>query len=192
MTSLYLLDTNAYFLFFQNPKPQSLSNLEAKIRNPDGLSFFISEVTSLEVHSVLGKYRRGVTPQKNLCERYFDKDGTITRCANQWIVPGRKRIKPKVFHGIRKMIVDIESGRGDIKAQILDLNSKILQEARSFLYRYADLYNCGSHDAIIAATAVISKSDLGNELTLVTSDKGLKAALQDAGIPYFDPKESVS
>ena len=48
MTSSYLLDTNAYYLFFQAPKSQSLSNLEAKIRQGDGLSFYISEITSIE------------------------------------------------------------------------------------------------------------------------------------------------
>jgi hypothetical protein len=189
MTASYLLDTNAYYLFFQSAKSQSLSNLETKIRDAEGLSFYISEITSLEVHSVLGKYSRSVAPQKSLCERNVDEGGVVVRCTKQWVTLGRKRMKPKVFQGIRKMIADIENGRGGIKAQVLSLNSEIVQMARSFLYQYADLYSCGSHDAIIAATAIVSKNKLGKDLILVTSDKGLKAALRDGGILYFDPKE---
>ena len=77
------------------------------------------------------------------------------------------------------MIVDIECWRGDIKAQILSLSSDIMLEARNFLYQYADLYNFGSHDAIIAATAIVASAHLGSNLALVTSDKGLKAALRE-------------
>lgn len=191
MADMYLLDTNAYYLFFQAPKLQPLINLETRLKNGAEISFYISEITSLEVHSVLGKYSRGVSSHKNLCDRSVVDAGNIVPCLKQWVVPGRKKMKPKVFHGIRKMILDIENGRGEIKAQVLGLNSDIVLEARNFLYKYADTYNFGSHDAIIAATTVVNRRN-GGDFILVTSDKGLKAALNVEGVPYYDPREQVS
>jgi len=192
MTSLYLLDTNAYFMLFQVPKAQVFTNLETKIRDISGLSFYISEITSLEIHSVLGKYSRGISPQRSICERDVMDGTSVVRCLKQWVTPGRKRMKPKVFQGINKLISDIEEKRGDIKADVLQVNSETVREARNFLQKYADVYNFGSHDAMIAGTIVVARAKLGINLTLVTFDKGLKAALKAEGIPYYDPKEPIN
>lgn len=191
MADMYLLDTNAYYLFFQAPKPQPLLSLEAKLKVGTEVSFYISEITSLEVHSVLGKYSRGISSHQNLCDRSVVDGEKIVPCLKQWVVSGRKKMKPKVLHGIRKMILDMENGRGEIKAQVLGFNGDIVFEARNFLYRYADIYNFGSHDAIIAATTVVNRRN-GSDFILVTSDKGLKAALKVEGIPYYDPREQGS
>ncbi len=190
MTSLYMLDTNVYFMLFQMPKIQSFTNLESKIKDANGLSFYISEITSLEIHSVLGKYSRSIAPQKNLCERDVIDGSGMVRCLKQWVTPGRKKMNPKVFKGIRKMISDIEGGIGDIRADVLKVDSDVVQEARNLLYKYADVYNFGSHDAMIAGAIVVARKKIGLDLTLVTSDKGLKAALKDGGIPYYDPREA--
>jgi len=190
MASLYLLDTNAYFLIFQTPKTNPQINLEVKLFDADGLSFYISEITSLEIHSVLGKYSRGVSPQKCLCERNIIDGAHVVRCLKQWVVPGRKKMNPKVFRDIRKMILDIEGGRGDIKAEVLIVDSDVVGEARNLLYKYADVYNFGSHDSMIAGSIIATRKKLGIDLTLVTSDKGLKAVLKDEGIPYYDPRDA--
>ena len=100
-------------------------------------------------------------------------------------------MKAKVFRGIKKMISDIEGGAGDIRAHVLPVDNDVVKEARNFLQKYSDKYSFGSHDAMIAGATYIARAKLGIKLTLVTFDKGLKAALKDEGIPYYDPKEQI-
>ena len=68
MMCKYFLDTNAYSLFFQKPKTNQYDNLLKEIHEKRQILFSISEITSLEIHSVLGKYRRGVQAQRQSCE----------------------------------------------------------------------------------------------------------------------------
>ncbi len=85
----YFLDTNAYFLFFQNPKTpktDQYNNLLKEIDTKGQIFFHISEITSLEIHSVLGKYRRGAQSQKQNCER----DILTPKCSNTWVTKVRK------------------------------------------------------------------------------------------------------
>jgi len=96
-------------------------------------------------------------------------------------------MKPKVFRDIQKMIFDIEARKGDIQATILELERGSVESARELLLKYADRYSLGSHDALIGGSLVVARKTKGLDLTLVTSDKGLKAALKDESIPFYDP-----
>ena len=183
----FLLDTNAYYLFFQFPKSPSYLRLTQKVKAGTKMSFYISEITSMEIHSVLGKYHRRSPRQLQQCKREIIVDGQTAKCSNTWIFPGRKRLKLKVFRDIRKMISDIETRRGDIQATMLKLNDSSIARARELLMKYADRYNHSSHDALIAASLIIARKVQGLDLTLVTSDKGLQAVLRDEAIPFYDP-----
>ncbi len=85
------------------------------------------------------------------------------------------------------MITDIEAERGDIQATILRLDSSAIAEGQRLLINYADIHAFSSHDAIIAGALIASKKDHRLDLTLVTSDRGLKAVLREECVPYIDP-----
>lgn len=183
MPSPYLLDTNAYVLFLQHPKPSACSRLERRL-DDGNISFYISEITSMEIHSVLGKYRRGSPRQLQLCDRQtVDKDSS--KCT--WINLGRKPLSAKLFRDLQKLIYDIESMRGEIQASVIPLDQDTITEAKRLLKIYSDHYRVGSHDALIGAVAGRQREANGLQLTVVTADKGLKALLSEEHILVYDP-----
>lgn len=179
----YLVDTNAYHLFFSNVSQESRTRLESLLRNGDNIEFYISEITSMEIYSVLGKDRRGIQNQNQLCTRTV-VDGV---CSNNWMVTGRKGIKDKLYRQLIRLVSDIQEETGEVRAQIIPLSAEIIMASKNFLIDYADRFNFGSQDALIAGTAIAFKIHSGIELTIITSDRGLKAALASANIPVFDP-----
>jgi predicted nucleic acid-binding protein len=186
----YLLDTNCYFIFFQHPRPASYTSLANKLATASGISFYVSEITSMEIHSVLGKYRRGNPRQHQPCARKIVVESRAAQCPNTWTSVEVKRMTPKVFRDIRKLISDIERQAGDIRATILGLDSSAILAARRLLMERADRYRFGSHDALIAGTA-ISARDKGMNL-VVTSDRSLKAVLKKESVPFYDPLEPTT
>ena len=94
----------------------------------------------------------------------------------------------RVFYGIQKMISDIEAKRGDIQATILKLNHAVVEKAKELLCKYADRYDFGSHDALIAGSVIIARKIDGLDLTVVTSDRGLKVVLREENVAFYDPK----
>jgi hypothetical protein len=189
MIKPFLLDTNAYFIFFQRPKKPYYDRLFQKLSKDMVVSFYISEITSMEIQSVLGKYRRGSPTQSQKCNRKFTEDNDIRVCQRTWIHHGRKKMKRKIYRSLRKLISDIEEQKGPIKAQILKYNSKTSSIAKNILYDYADTYDIGSHDAMILASLIEAKKEHNLELTLITSDKAFKSVLREKSIPYWDPQE---
>jgi hypothetical protein len=112
---------------------------------------------------------------------------TTNMCPNVWLSPKRKRMRPKVYRDMLKLLSDIEGGRGDIQATILSLNDDCKATAQRLLLRYSDRYAFGAHDALIAGTGMEATRAMAVPLTIVTSDRGLKAVLRSERIPYFDP-----
>lgn len=184
----FLLDTNAYFLFFQPRKKPEYASLIKRIKSEsDVISFYISEITSLEIHSVMGKYRRDVRSQSHLCKREIVTDELEKECRNVWVKHGNGRTNWQLFHGMRKLVSDVEARRGNVQATILNLDTVAMREGRDLLLGYADRYNFGSHDALIAGTLIAAKQTKGIDLTLVTLDKGFKEVLRKKGVSVFDP-----
>ena len=192
MPTLFLLDTNAYFHFFRNPKTRSQSetqlytHLVQKLQEGGVISFYISEITSMEIHSVLGKYRRGSPAQRQQCEREIVASSEGIKCSNVWVFPRSKPMKPKVFRDMQKLISDIEASKGSIQAAILRLDQASIDRAKKLLLRYADRYNLGSHDALVGGSLIVAR-EKGMDLTLITSDRGFKAVLREESIPFYDP-----
>jgi hypothetical protein len=183
----YILDTNAYGLFFQHPKNAAYFRLINKLKVGAEISFYISEITSMEIHSVLGKWRRGRPFQRQPCGREIILESRTEICSNTWTTIEIKKLKFKVYRALRKMISDIERQRGDIQATILSLDDVSTKKAQQLLQKNADRYAFVSHDALIAATLSIARDVSGLDLTLVTSDKGLKAVLKEESLPFYDP-----
>jgi rRNA-processing protein FCF1 len=61
------------------------------------------------------------------------------------------------------------------------------REGRQLLLKYADRFRFCSHDALIGGTLLGARKTIRNDMILVTSDKGLKAALVEEGLSVYDP-----
>ena len=190
-TSAFLLDTNAYALLFQSPKNSAQVSLEKRIQGTTGMSFYLPEIVSMEIYSVLGSYFRGGNPTQEIeCDRDVRHSDRMEKCGRICVLPARKRMKPKVFRGLLKLVKDIEAERGQITATLLPTNSSQIRYAQEFLTKYADRFAFGSHDAMVAG-AIRYANNAGLGLTLVTSDKGLKAVCRASSIGVFDPREAT-
>lgn len=183
----YVLDTNAYALIFQSPKGVEYARLENKLMKSGVLDFLLPEIVSMEIHSVIGKYRRGgAARQEERCTRQVSVEGGVGSCTHTCVWPARNRMKDKVYRGLQKLISDIEGRRGVIQATLMPLTASELSESRRLLTSYSHLHAFGSHDALVAATVRVA-AKAGKSITLVTSDRGLKAVSKAEGIPVFDP-----
>lgn len=187
MTTPYLLDTNIYALLFQALRTQCHDNLDKKIKIGTETSFFIPEIVSMEIHSVLGKYRRGsAKATQSPCTRNVVVANQTQQCTHICLHPPGNRISTKIFKAFQKLLNDIEAGRGSIKAQILPVGVDEITAGKMLLTNYADRYSFGSHDALVAGTLLVA-NHRGNDLTLITSDKGLKAVCREMKIKLYDP-----
>lgn len=63
----YLLDTNAYFNFLNELSNSIPSERKNEILGLNTRRFYISEITSIEIISVLGKYARGNSGGSQKC-----------------------------------------------------------------------------------------------------------------------------
>ncbi|WP_236443636.1 hypothetical protein, partial [Pseudomonas syringae] len=98
MKITYVLDTNAYALLFQFPRNEAYANLEKKLTTDNVWSFYIPEIVSMEIHSVLGKFRRGgAKEQRESCSKKVYISDEITDCGQVCYVAPRPRMKPKLF-----------------------------------------------------------------------------------------------
>ncbi|KOP51707.1 hypothetical protein OX90_26285 [Pseudomonas coronafaciens pv. porri] len=189
MSTLYVLDTNAYALLFQSPRPEAYANLENILLKDGVMSFYIPEIVSMEIHSVLGKFRRsGNKAQNELCSRQVMDAENVIPCAHTCFIPAKPRIKPRVFKDMQKLLNDIEREHGSIRASLLPLGSNEMRAGREILSQLAHKFSFGSHDALVAGTVLTAKNN-GLALTLVTSDKSLKAVCKDQNIPHYDPSK---
>lgn len=187
MTIAYVLDTNAYALFFQTPKSEARNNLEQRLLSDGIISFYIPEIVSMEIHSVLGKYRRGgATEQQEQCSKQVINSDQIIACTHTCYLPARARMKPKIYKALVKILGDIEKKQGSIQADLMPLGTREMDAGKEVLKKLAHRFSFGSHDALVAGT-VIAANESGLELILVTSDKSLKAVCREQQIPHYDP-----
>lgn len=190
MTSIitpFALDTNSYALLFGDQSNSACVRLKGKISCDDGLSFYLPEIVAMEIHSVIGKYRRGGATQRHEpCIRQVVSTNGTDVCKNVCFTAARKRMPSKVFKALQKLMDDIENARGNIRATMLPLSNAEILEGKRLLARYADQHSFGSNDALVAGT-ILAASTAGINLTLVTSDRGLKAVSGRVGINLYDP-----
>ena len=181
----YLLDTNAYYLFYKWPHGEHYQHLKERTELNGRIHFYISILTSLEIHSVIGKAFRGSPPQIVQCDR-TDHGDELAPCPHKWYYPGVPKLNRRLFVDIRKLVSQIENATGNVQAHVLPLNEEVIAEGNRILYQYATDYTFGSLDAIIAATAKIALNN-GTISKVATSDRGLKAVLRKENVPIYDP-----
>ncbi len=180
----YLLDTNAFF--------EMLSFLAGKGVRKDGYDYedirkgkcYISKITELEILSVIGKYGRGEQSQWQNCDRQLDEAGN--RCTHRYYYKGIKPWNKKLCMAMRKLVREMLDGTSPVlSVKVLEIDNSILERAEGFMM-HASKYKFGSQDAIIAATAIINSTD-DNPMFVVTSDRALRAAMQDEKMKYIVP-----
>lgn len=186
MPSNMLLDTNAYFLLFKSPHGSPYHSLVKHLKHGSITTFFLPAIVALEIHSVIGKAKRGMPRQIHKCDRH-DHLPTSGACSHHWITPGTKGISPRLFNAIQKMVKDVHEMRGSIQAKIIPLDQTIIDIASDLLRKYSDTCNLRSQDSIIAATAIYAKTNLIPDVSVATSDKVLKKVLSLESVPVFDP-----
>lgn len=188
MPAPFMLDTNAYYLFFQGDKTPEYEYLARKVEVGGVKSFYIPEIVSMEIHSVIGKNARGKQAQKEMCTRTIRAANGSAKCSNTWLSSGKKRMHTWRVHAIRKLVEDTEKQRGSIQATILAVDEAAIQRGRYLLLKYCDRFSLGSLDALIGGTLLAARETLEPNLTLVTSDRILQAVLRAEGLPVLDPR----
>lgn len=175
----YLLDTNAFWEVIISWKNGILSaNLPNDLIQNQAYTFSISEITAMEIYSVLGKYLRGKQKQVILCNRTI-LDGTT--CSNQWVQAAEKKTSrhegQAILHIIRAILLQKQVG---FLVNIISIDRPIIGSAATLLELYADKFDFHSLDSIVAATAKVKG------FTTVTYDKKLKNVLKMAQIAVYE------
>lgn len=131
---VYLLDTNAYFNFLRYATKalgddDTFNETIEKIRDAE---CYISQVSLLEIISVLGKYSRGNSGGKEKCNCIIDEHGTIcpnfkyTTKKNKW---SKKRKKAWI-----KYFEEMKQGTSDILSiHVLPLDAITWAEAEKII-----------------------------------------------------------
>lgn len=163
----YMLDTNAYFkvLCSIGCKSKCLdSDTEENLTTLIRSHCCVSQITLIEIISVIGQYSRG----KN----------------------NNKRWKRKQTQAWLKLTKDITRQRSSIfNLQVLPFSELVFMEAESFVEK-ALIFNFGSMDAFIASTAIVENRK-GNNIIVVTEDKSLKSAMRVTDINHIDMLKNV-
>ena len=165
MNKTYLLDTNALFNYVKYKITYSSLDTESQkiIDELEGNKCYISEITTIEIVSVLGKYARGG-------------------------LGAAKKMKTKQIKAWKKLIDQIlnQDKENDFKIEIIQFDRKVLKKANKII-QSAYKYSFASTDAIIAATACIYFDSIeSKDKYIVTSDKSLICALSANNIPYWN------
>jgi predicted nucleic acid-binding protein len=183
---LCFLDTNAYALLLSGNPPEANSRLHSRMSQGAYLEATISELTSLEIHSVIGQLARGSTAGLHACERNIFSGGQLVACSQKWSQVERKALRPLELDRLRKAVKDAERGHGPIRLTVIPVDPDDIHKGREYLYSHSTTWRFGSHDAILAASVARYK---GGACRLVTSDRGLKALCRSVGLHYYDPRK---
>lgn len=103
----YLLDTNVFWHVLENWNSGTGSELLTELQNNGKIVFYLSEISSMEIHSVLGKYIRGRKKQEMKCERVVKNSTMLIECDHIWITPEQKPISRREAQAYIKLIDDI-------------------------------------------------------------------------------------
>ena len=193
MSESYLLDTNAYFNFLkyatQTPSHADIideTNIFAeaigKIKKGKN---YISTLSEIEIISVIGKYARGNCGGIQKCNCVISETGE--RCSHYRYTNNQKRWNNKTIKWWLKLVNETIQGASPVlSVSVLPLTGGEVIEAQRIIL-HALTQNFRSLDALIAATAKeFGKNDGADNITIITSDKGLKACLDKCSLPHWD------
>ena len=185
MSQKYILDTNAYFNYLRVsqsdiPDAAQFTDVLSKIKEGNPC---VSIITKVEIISVLGKYARGQNGGPQDCNCIISETGE--KCTNKRYITPRRRWPTKKIKFWRKLIKETIDGTSTlISLQLLPFDTNTINEAQKII-EHALIHNFGSMDAIIAATAQLEIANQNN-VTVITSDKALKACLSKCSIHCWD------
>ena len=185
MQQEYLMDTNAFFNLLKAMKPDSGDQdiLSATIEELLSQKLTVSSITKVEIISVLGKYARGNQGGIQKCNCMISQDGRL--CQNSRYSKPRKKWNSRKIKAWLRFIDEILGGRSKLLSiEVEPFDANTISEAQKIIM-HALTHNCASMDAMIAATAKIASENHRN-ITVITSDKGLKACLGKCEIPCYD------
>lgn len=185
MPKEYLLDTNAFFNLLKESREmeKGVSAFSAQVNQLISGSIFISTITKLEIVSVLGKHARGKTGGFQKCTRSISAAGQL--CQNKWYVTPEAKWNRRKINMWLQLIKEITAGTSRlISVSVLPFDEETIHCAEQIIPD-ALVHNFASMDAMIAATAQEAINN-GHNMTVVTSDKGLKACLSKTSIPCWD------
>ena len=185
MDQEFLLDTNAFYnlLKAMNPETSNESEFADTIAALKHTKLVVSTITEVEIISVLGKYARGSQGGFSRCNCKISPEGQI--CQNNRYTAPRKKWNRKRVKAWLQLIKEVFEGKSELfTVSIEPFDSATVAEAKSVI-SHALAYNFASMDAMIAATAKLARNNKRN-ITVVTSDKGLKACLLKINIPCND------
>ena len=175
----YLLDTNALFDIMLNLNGQKVVNCNNNIKYLNNNTVVISEISTIEIYSVIGKYCRTSISQQCNCGRTLING---SRCEHIYVTKGSKKINAKVMKRIYKFTRDVLLNKNPkLKIKIININKEIIDEAYNLIQKALN-YNFGSMDAMIAATAKWYQKKYSEHVTVMTADMSLKTALSEYGI----------
>lgn len=185
MQKEYLLDTNAFFniLRAMNPDSNGSGISSESIEKLKSEKLSISSITKVEIISVLGKYARGNQGGIQKCNCEISERGDI--CQNYRYSKPRKKWNVRKTKAWLQFITEILEGKSKtlcVTVEPFDMDT--ILEAQKIV-QYALTYSFASMDALIAATAKIAGDNKRN-ITVITSDKALKACLKKCSIPCYD------
>lgn len=185
MQQEYLMDTNAFFnlLKVMNPDSDGQDALSESIEGLLSQKLTISSITKVEIISVLGKYARGNQGGIQKCNCVISQDGQL--CSNSRYSKPRKKWNSRKTRAWLRFIDEILGGRSKLlSVEVEPFDTNTISEAQKIIM-HALTHNFASMDAMIAATAKIARKNQRN-ITVITSDKGLKACLGKCEIPCYD------
>lgn len=179
----YLLDTNTYFNILKDSANSNDDRTKKKIASLKKQSVFISQVTKIEIVSVLGKYARGNTGGHQRCTCVIDDNGTI--CTNDRYIPKRKPWKKRKIKDWLKLIDETQAGVSKyLNVNVVPFDQGTILCANEII-KGSIKFKYASMDALIAATAK-QRNSTGKSVVVVTSDKALKACLKAYNIECYD------
>ena len=185
MDQEFLLDTNAFYNLLKalNPATKEDGALPTSVAQLKNQKLIVSSITEVEIISVLGKYARGSQGGVSKCNCIISPEGHI--CQNNRYTEPRKKWNNKRIKAWIQLIDEIFGGTSQLlSVSIESFDTSTIIEAKNVI-KYALVHNFASMDAMIAATAKLAR-DGNRDLTVVTSDKGLKACLSKIGVPCND------
>lgn len=185
MQQEYLMDTNAFFnlLKAMNPDSGGQDALSEAIKELLSQKLTVSSITKVEIISVLGKYARGNQGGFQKCNCVISQNGQL--CQNSRYLKPRKKWNSRTTKAWLQFIDEIFEGRSKLlSVEVEPFNTSTVSEAQNIIM-HALTHNFASMDAMIAATAKIARKNDRN-ITVITSDKGLKACLGKCAIPCYD------
>lgn len=185
MNQEFLLDTNAFYnlLKAMNPEAREQGVSVDLVTTLKNTKLIVSSITEVEIISVLGKYARGSSGSVSQCNCQISPEGHI--CQNNRYTAPRKKWNKKRIKAWLQLIDDIFEGRSQLlTVGIEPFDLTTVAEAKNVI-THALIHNFASMDAMIAATAKLARNN-GRNVTVITSDKGLKACLLKIDIPCND------